>query len=154
MAKQKNTRSAKQPVVIKLRKSHRIATFILYAFFFFALLLATVFLAPPAAFGWGMSLLLFAMAAIPLLPLPLYFGTWQITFDSKGIHKKLFWIKGKSHTWAQVKEVRSALLISEKNTVVSILFKDGKAIRFRMDCENAEKARTHILSHCSIKDNW
>lgn len=150
MSKQKSAKATHKSVVIKMCKSHRISILILSAFLIICMLVAIIYMISLSEFGFGTSLLLCTAAIIPFLPLPLYYATWQITFNKSGIHKHLFWINQKSRAWTQVKEVRSAWLTSEKSHIVSIIFKDGKTIRFRMDCENAEKARKLILSHCSI----
>ena len=142
--------SGTHTVAIRLCKSHRIAVYILSGSLILFSLAAMMLLVSFTEFRAGMKLLLCTAAILPLLPLPLYFATWQILFHENGIQKRLFWIRQKSRPWTQVKEVRSAWLISERNHVIRITFKDGKTIRFRMDCENAEKARKRILAHCSI----
>ncbi|MBQ7857052.1 MAG: hypothetical protein IJ351_00240 [Oscillospiraceae bacterium] len=104
-------------------------------------------------YGIGIILWLLAIPTFLFLPCPLYYATWQITFDSDGIQKRLWGINHKKHAWTQVKEVRSAWLISERSNGISIIFEDKKAVRFRMDCENAEEAKKLILSHCSITEH-
>lgn len=150
MPKQKSKSTAKKTVVVKMCNSHCIMILILSAFLSICMLAAMIYMISSSEFGPGIDLLLLAISTIPFLPLPLYYATWQITFDADGIQQRLFWINQKRHAWTQVTEVRSAWLISERNFGISIKFKDGKTIRFRMDCENAEKARKLILSHRSI----
>ena len=140
MPQKKSKSAAKKTVVIKMCKAHRILVLTI-----FSLLFLFVFVA--------MILLIIAVPTILFLPCPLYYATWQITFDADGIKKRLFGINHKKYAWTQVKEVRSAWLISERSYGISIIFKDRKAIHFRMDCENAEAAKKLILSHCSITEH-
>ena len=117
------------------------------------MLAAMVYLFTLSELEFGISLMLLSIPTFLFLPLPLYYATWQITFDADGIQKQLLGINCKKRPWTQVKEVRSAWLISERSNGISIIFRDKKAIRFRMDCENAEAARKLILSHCSITEH-
>jgi len=152
MPKQKSKSSMKKTVVIKMRKAHRIAVLIMFSLLYLFMLTAMIYLAASSEFGLGIILILLAIPTFLFLPFPLYYTTWQITFDAEGIQKRLFAINHKKHTWTQVKEVRSTWLISERSYGISIIFKDRKAIHFRMDCENAEAAKKLILSHCSINE--
>lgn len=151
MSKRKAENTAKKTVIIRMCKIHRIFTLILPPFLIISILLLEITLS--SEFSPGINNLLYIVAVIPLLPLSLYYVTWQIILDANGIHKRLWGINQKFHTWAQIKDVRSTWLISENNYVVSIKFTDGKAIHFRMDCENAEAAKKLILSHRSITEH-
>ena len=122
---------------------------LLFLFMFVAIFYVIV----SSEFEIGTTLMLLAIPTFLFLPFLLYYATWQITFDAEGIQKQLFGINHKKYTWTQVKEVRSAWLISERSNGISIIFKDKKAIRFRTDCENAEAAKKLILSHCSITEH-
>jgi len=153
MPKQRLKSSMKKTVVIKMRKTHRIAVLIMFSLLYLFMLAAMIYLVALSEFGFGIILMLLAIPTFLFLPFPLYYASRQITFDADGIQKRLFGIKCKKHAWTQVKEVRSAWLISERNYGISIVFKDRKAIHFRMDCENAEAAKKMILSHCSIKEH-
>ena len=93
------------------------------------------------------------MPAILFLPCRLYYATWKIIFDADGIQKQLFGINCKNRPWTQVKEVRSAWSTSDRSYGICIIFKDRKAVHFRMDCENAEAAKRLILSYCSIREH-
>lgn len=152
MHKQKSKSTVKKTVVVKMCKAHRILVLTIFCLLFMFMLAAMIFLISSADFGFGINLLLIAIPTILFLPCPLYYATWQILFDAEGIQKRLFWINQKHHPWTQVKEVRSAWLISERSFGISMKFKDKTAIRFRMDCENAEQAKKLILSHCSIEE--
>lgn len=141
----------KKQIVVRQCKTHRIGIWVFSAVFIFALLALVIFMANLAGLPTVAGVLYCIIPVAVLMPLPLYYASWQITFDANGIHKRLFWINAGSHSWAQVKEVRSAWSYTEQE-VISILFKDGKALRFRMICENADKARKIILTHSSIMD--
>ena len=153
MPKQKSKSTVKKIVVIKMCKAHRIAVLVMFSLLFLFMLAAMIYVITSSKFEIGIILMLLGIPTFLFLPFPLYYATWQITFDADGIQKRLFGIKCKKHAWTQVKEVRSAWLISERNYVISIVFKDRKSIHFRMDCENAEAAKKLILSHCSITEH-
>ena len=153
MPNQRSKSSMKKTVVIKMCKTHRIAVLIMFSLLYLFMLTAMIYLITLSEFGFGIILMLLAIPTFLFLPFPLYYATWQITFDAGGIQKRLFGINHKKRAWTQVKEVRSAWLISERIYGISIVFKDRIAIHFRMDCENAETAKKLILSHCSITEH-
>lgn len=136
-----------------MRKAHRIFVLTTFSLLFLSVLAAMIHLIICGDYGIGIILILFAIPTFLFLPFPLYYATWQITFDADGIQKRLFGINHKKHAWTQVKEVCSAWLISERSYGISIIFKDRTAVHFRMDCENAEAAKKLILSHCSITEH-
>ena len=136
-----------------MRKAHRILVLTMFSLLFLFMLAAMIYVITSSAFEIGIILMLLAIPTFLFLPFPLYYATWQIMFDAYGIQKRLFGINHKKYAWTQVKEVRSAWLISERSNGISIIFKDKKAIRFRMDCDNAEQAKKLILSHCSINEH-
>ena len=146
MSKPKTTSTTKKTIVIKMRKGHRILVITMFSLLYLFMFVAIFYVI-------GTILMLLAIPTFLFLPFLLYYATWQITFDADGIQKRLFWLNQKRYAWTQVKEVRSAWLISERSYGISILFKDKKAVRFRMDCENAEAAKKLILSHCSITEH-
>ena len=153
MSKSKTTRTTKKTIVIKMRKAHRILVLTMFSLLFLFMLAAMIYVITSSKFEIGIILMLFAIPTFLFLPFPVYYATWQITFDADGIQKRLFGINHKKHEWTQVKEVRSAWLVSERSYGISIIFKNRKAIHFRMDCENAEAAKKLILSHCSITEH-
>ena len=153
MSKPKTTSTTKKTIVIKMRKAHRISVITMFSMLDLFKLAAMIYVITSSKFEIGIILMLLAIPTFLFLPVPLYYATWQITFDADGIKKRLFGINHKKYAWTQVKEVRSAWLISERNYVISIVFKDRKSIHFRMDCENAEAAKKLILSHCSITEH-
>ena len=153
MPKQQSKSTVKKIVVIKMRKAHRIAVLVMFSLLFLFMLAAMIYVIASSELEIGIILMLLAIPTLLFLPFPLYYATWQIKFDADGIEKRLFGIKCKKRIWTQVKQVRSGWLISERNYVISIVFKDRNAIHFRMDCENAEAAKKLILSHCSITEH-
>ena len=153
MSKPKTTSTTKKTIVIKMRKAHRIFVLTTFSLLFLSMLAAMIYVITASKFEIGIILMLLAIPTFLFLPFPVYYATWQITFDADGIQKRLFGINCKKRPWTQVKEVRSAWLISERNYGISIIFKNRKAIHFRMDCENAEAAKKLILSHCSITEH-
>ena len=153
MSKPKTTSTTKKTIVIKMRKAHRILVLTMFSLLFLFMLAAMIYVITSSKFEIGIILMLLAVPTFLFLPFPVYYATWQITFDADGIQKRLFGINHKKHEWTQVKDVRSAWLISERSYGISIIFKNRKAIHFRMDCENAEAAKKLILSHCSITEH-
>lgn len=141
----------KKAVVVQINKSQRIGVIVISTLLIVGALVSMSVLVSLAEMELWMEILLCAAPVAPMMILPLYYASWQITFNANGIHKRLFWINAGSHSWAQVKEVRSAFSCTEQE-VISILFKDGKTLRFRMICENADTAKKLILSHSSIID--
>ena len=153
MSKPKTTSTTKKTIVIKMRKAHRIFVLTTFSLLFLFMLAAMIYVITSSKFEIGIILMLLAIPTFLFLPFPLYYATWQIVFNADGIQKRLFGVNCKKHPWTQVKEVRSAWLISERSYGISIIFKNRKAIHFRMDCENAEAAKKLILSHCSITEH-
>ena len=152
MSKPKTTSTTKKTIVIKMRKAHRIFVLTTFSLLFLFMLAAMIYVITSSKFEIGIILMLLAVPTFLFLPFPVYYATWQITFDADGIQKRLFGINHKKHEWTQVKDVRSAWLNSERSYGISIIFKNRKVIHFRMDCENAEAAKKLILSHCSITE--
>lgn len=153
MSRHRTTNITKKTIVIKMHKAHRILVLTMFSLLFLFMLAAMIYVITSSRFEIGIILILLAIPTFLFLPFPVYYATWQITFDADGIQKRLFGINCKKHPWTQVKEVRSAWLISERSNGISIKFKDGNTIRFRMDCENADVAKKLILSHCSITEH-
>lgn len=153
MSKPKTTSTTKKTIVIKMRKAHRILVLTMFSLLFLFMLAAMIYVITSSKFEIGIILMLFTIPTFLFLPFPVYYATWQITFDADGIQKRLLGINCKKRPWTQVKEVRSAWLVSERSYGISIIFKNRKAIHFRMDCENAEAAKKLILSHCSITEH-
>lgn len=93
----------------------------------------------------GVGAMLFGMVTVPMAAMLLYYERWSVTFSREGIR----W-KGMFRPWSQVERVRESWSATEQR-VLSIRFRDGKTLRFRMEEENAEQARKMICRHCSIE---
>lgn len=139
----------KKQIVVRQCKAHRIGLWFFSAVFTFTLLAYVIIMVNLTELPPITAVMYCIIPVAVLIPLPLYYASWQITFNANGIHKRLFWINAGSHSWTQIKEVRSAFSCTEQE-VISIHFKDRKIVRFRMICENADEARKLILTHCSI----
>lgn len=153
MPQKKSKNTVKKTVVIKMCRAHRILILTTFSVLFLSMLAAMLYVNTVSGFETGVFLMLLAIPTFLFLPCPFYYATWQISFDADGIQKRLLGINHKKRPWTQIKEVRSEWLISERSNGISIIFKDKKAIRFRMDCENAEAAKKLILSYCSITEH-
>lgn len=151
MSPPKSKKTPKKTVVVRMPQSHRVAVFALSAVLILCMWAALRYVFMLTELGSGVGLVLCIAGIIPFLPLPVYYASWKITFCANGIQKQLFGFKQKRCGWAQVEQVRCGWLSSQRNYVVCIVLQNGKTIRFRMDCENAENARKLILSHCSIR---
>lgn len=90
---------------------------------------------------------LFLLMTTPMAAMLWHYERWSVTFSREGI----LW-KGKLRPWTQVKRVRESCSATEL-WVISIAFRDGKVLRFRMEEENAGTARNVITRHCSIYTN-
>ena len=133
-------------IIVKKRNSHRIAVW----FFTIVFLLAPVILA--LCFKqtvWIMMLMCSPVIAGMILML-LYYETWTISFDSDGVRKKVFGVSGKAYSYRQIKDVISRWSYTERG-IVRITFTDNRFITFRLEDENAEKARKRLLSYHSIR---
>lgn len=139
----------KKTVVVQMNKRHRIGVLVVSSLLIVGVLASMIAMASMAEMELWLKTLLCIAPIVPLLILPLYYASWQIVLNINGIQKKLFWINMGSHSWAQIREVCATYSCTEQE-VISIHFKDGKIVRFRMICENADKARKLILTHCSI----
>ena len=134
-------------IIVKKCNSHRIAV----RFFTIVCLLVPAILS--LCFKqtvWIMMLLCSPVTAWMILML-LYYETWKISFDSDGVRKKVFGVPGKAYSYHQIKDVISRLSYTEQG-IVRITFIDNRSIKFRLEDENADKARKRILSYHSIRN--
>ena len=88
---------------------------------------------------------------IILVPLALYFLTWNIRFEEKVIIKHVFFVEISRCSYSMLREVMKRYYTSERNFTIRMHFVNNKTIQFRMDDENAEKAVKVLQKHCSIK---
>lgn len=108
MPKQKSKSTSKKNVVIKMRKAHRVAVLVMFSLLFLFMLAAMIYVITSSKFEIGIIFMLLSIPTFLFLPFPLYYATWQITFDTAGIQKRLYGFNHKKYAWTQVKEVRSA----------------------------------------------
>lgn len=134
----------KKTVTVKRNQAHRIGIWLLSALILIGMGVLIVLSKQETA------IVLCLIPVLILLPLLLYYKTWQLTFDHARIHKRVFWFHASSHSWHQIKEVRASWSYTEKSCI-RILFTDGKSIRFRKKDSNAGKAMKWIQSHHSIQ---
>ncbi len=134
----------KKTVTVKRNQAQRIGIWLLSALILIGMGVLTVLSKQETA------IVLCLIPALILLPLLLYYETWQLTFDHTGIHKRVFWFHAGSHSWHQIKEVRAFWSYTEKSCI-RILFTDGESIRFRKNDSSADKAIKWIQSHHSIQ---
>ena len=131
-----------EALVVKKQKSHRILIRCL------ATLGCTVFLFLLCVHQDPLLNTLVLMTQLPIALLLFYFESWAIVFFGKEIQKRC-WGRQRSYTWTEIQEVASFRSATE-GPFVSIRFRDGKKIRFRLEDENAVKAVALIMKHTSI----
>ena len=84
-----------------------------------------------------------------VLPLWLYYESWQIVFGTDGITKKVFLSSGRSYYWHQLRSVQHRHSYTEGQQII-MEFTDGKTLVFRLEDQNASKALSKISTHRSI----
>ena len=97
------------------------------------------------------ALLLYIPPLVIFAPLTLYFLTWNIQFEEKTIVKRVFFTEISRYSYSAIREVVKRYYTSEHIFTIRMCFTNGKALQFRMDDENAEKAVKVLQKHCSIK---
>ena len=132
-------------VVVRKCKSHR-AGIAVFAILMFAILTIIILSLHSAA-----ALLLYIPPMIILMPLTLYYLTWNIRFEEKVIVKRVFFVEISRCSYSMLCEVVKRYYTSERNFTIRMHFLNKKTIQFRMDDENAEKAVKVLQKHCSIK---
>ena len=76
---------------------------------------------------------------IILIPLTLYYLTWNIRFEENVIVKSVFFFLLSRFSYFALREVVKRYYTSERNFTIRMYFVNKKTIQFRMDDENAEK---------------
>ncbi len=137
-------------VVIRQRRNYRI----FMSLFSLLLMAVTVFLSVciwiSAQEEAGlMAMLLVLIEGMLCLPMVLWYTTWKVTLHEQGIRKELFGHTIRDYTWNQVQAVENFYPYGSYDYIY-VLFKDGKKLNFRMDCDNASEAKRMLLSHFSI----
>ena len=135
----------KKAIVVRKCKSHR-AGIAVFAILMFAILTIIILSLHSAA-----ALLLYIPPMIILMPLTLYYLTWNIRFEEKVIVKRVFFVEISRCSYSMLCEVVKRYYTSERNFTIRMHFLNKKTIQFRMDDENAEKAVKVLQKHCSIK---
>ena len=135
----------KKTVVVRKCKSHRIGIAV-FAILMFVILTVIILSLHSAA-----ALLLYIPPMIILIPLTLYYLTWNIRFEENVIVKSVFFAEISRFSYFALREVVKKYYTSERNFTIRMHFVNKKIVQFRMDDENAEKAVKALLKYCSIK---
>ena len=135
----------KKAIVVRKCRSHRTGIAVLAILMFVSLTVIILSLHSAAA------LLLYIPPMIILVPLTLYYLTWNIRFEENVIVKSVFFAEISRCSYSMLREVVKRYYTSERNFTIRMHFVNKKTIQFRMDDENAEKAVKVLQKHCSIK---
>ena len=135
----------KKTVVVRKCKSHRIGIAV-FAILMFVILTVIILSLHSAA-----ALLLYIPPMIILIPLTVYYLTWNIRFEENVIVKSVFFAEISRFSYFALREVVKRYYTSERNFTIRMHFVNKKIVQFRMDDENAEKAVKVLQKHCSIK---
>ena len=135
----------KKAIVVRKCKSHRTGIAVLAILMFVILTVIILSLHSAAA------LLLYIPPMIILMPLTLYYLTWNIRFEENVIVKSVFFAEISRCSYSMLREVVKRYYTSERNFTIRMHFVNKKTIQFRMDDENAEKAVRVLQKHCSMK---
>ena len=135
----------KKAIVVRKCKSHR-AGIAVFAILMFVILTVIILSLHSAA-----ALLLYIPPMIILIPLTLYYLTWNIRFEENVIVKSVFFSEISRFSYFALREVVKRYYTSERNFTIRMHFVNKKIVQFRMDDENAEKAVKVLQKHCSIK---
>ena len=115
-----------------------------------------VFIFGPLIFLFFKALVLYALCfcipALIIIPIWVYYETWQIKFTGKEIETTVFWYK-KRYTYGQIQKAIQGFMASRNGIGVRIVFVSGKTVEFLLSDENGEKGRRKLSKHCSIKSN-
>ena len=90
MQKQKLISAVKKTVIVKVSKTYRILLLATFALLFLFMLAAMIHIIAMSQIRMWIHWMLLAIPMILFLPCPLYYATWQITFDAEGIQKRFF----------------------------------------------------------------
>ena len=135
----------KEMVIVKKCKAHRIGIVM------FSIMMLTILMVCVVTMHTPVAILLYIPFLITLSPMALYYLTWQIRFEEKGIVRYVFGRKTRKYSFTMLREVVKSYYVSERNFTVRMHFIDGKVLQFRMDDENAAKAVKILQRHCSIR---
>ena len=135
----------KKAIVVRKCKSH-LAGIAVFAILMFVILTVIILSLHSSA-----ALLLYIPPLIILVPLTLYYLTWNIRFEENVIVKSVFFAEISRFSYFALREVVKRYYTSERNFTIRMHFVNKKIVQFRMDDENAEKAVKVLQKHCSIK---
>ena len=135
-------------IVVKKKRSQRLFALIMGV----ATALVPVITSVITRISMGMMLLCFAPAFLIVFPLVWHTLTWKLCFEANGITNFVFGFRVKIHGYQEIRDAVCRYSSSDSALIVSIVFADGKSVKFRMDDENAQKARKHLLSRHSIRE--
>ena len=135
-------------IVVMKNRSHRVFTLIVGVI----TALVPIFISVVTRTSMGTMLLCFVPAFMIVYPLVLYTMTWKLCFDPNGITRSVFGFSGKVHGYQEIRDAVCRYSSSDSAMIIRIVFADGKSVKFRMDDENAQNARKHLLSHHSIRE--
>lgn len=134
-------------IVVRKAYGHRIALR-----FFTALFLAAIAVIAACfrQLAW-IILLMCSPVLAGMIGMLLYYETWQVILEQDGIRKRVFGFSGKARGYSQIKDVVTRRSYTEQG-IIRVTFSDNSSIKFRLEDENAEKAKKRILSYHSIRD--
>ena len=135
-------------IVVKKRRSYRVFALIMGV----ATALVPVITSVIAQISIEIMLLCFTPAFMIIYPLVLYTVTWKLCFEANGITNFVFGFRVKIHGYQEIRDAVCRYSSSDSAMIVRIVFDDVKSVKFRMDDENAQKARKHLLSRHSIRE--
>ena len=135
-------------VVVRKNRSHRV--FALVACI--VMTLVPIFVSIATRVAMGMVVLCFSPALLIAYALAWYDCSWKLILASGGITKSIWGVEGKCHSYQEIQAAVSGYSGSDRAMIVRIVFSDGKAVKFRMDDDNAVQARSYLLSRHSIRD--
>ena len=135
-------------IVVMKNRSHRVFALIVGV----ATALVPVIISVVTRITMGTMLLCFVPAFMIVYPLVLYTVTWKLCFDSNGMTNSVFGFRGEIHDYQEIQDAVCRYSSSDSAMIIRIVFADGKSVKFRMEDENAQKARKHLLSRYSIRE--
>ena len=135
-------------IVVKKKRSQRLFALSMGV----ATVLVAVITSLITRISMRMMLLCVAPAFLIGFPLVWYTVTWKLCFDANGITNSVLGFRGKIHGYQEIQDAVCRYSSSDSALIVRIVFADGKSVKFRMNDENALKARKNLLSRHSIRE--
>ena len=134
----------KKVIIVRKCKTYRVFLTVFAAIVLATITICAISLNDPAVLLFNIPILVITA------PMAIYYFTWQLHFDENQVQKRVFFRKVKTHSYAQLREVKRRYYTSEKNFCVNMIFSDGRSIKFRMDDDGAELAVKELQRHRSI----